>query len=299
LEQSSDGWDSANVFSPDVIRGTFHYQNKDYRYLMAYSGSATPGRMNAQIGLAVANHPDEVFTKVGFAPLITFDKNEQSTTGLRDTKGAQEPSLISYDRGGKVQLFYSWYGNFNASYCVEMDVSNLDDIQMGGRIVIPVSGLSDATTNTHLYSADWSLDPSRNEYVVIRNFSSQMIGLPSVAEAIQPVRASIDIINEPDHQRNEWGEKNDYWTLYNDLLHKIGAIKTSDEYSQDEMKWYGYARVYNATIISSPYGWTLSPDEIDVIFTSSALDSSIYLQGEQFMFSQMLHLYNIPYYVEE
>jgi hypothetical protein len=126
-----------------------------------------------------------------------------------------------------------------------------------------------------------------------------MVGLPSVAEAIQPVRASIDVISTTDHQRTEWGEKSDYWSLYNDMLHKIGAIKTSDEYSQDEMKWYGYSRVYNATIISSPYGWTLSDDGFDVIFTSSAIDASIYLEGEQFLFSQMLHLYHIPFLQEE
>lgn len=293
LSLSNEGWDSKYIFSPSVVKGEFILSGEIYHYLMAYSGSITERRLNAQIGFAVSKTLDGEFIRVGNEPIITFNKNIYTSSGLKDFKGAQEPSLISYDKKGKIQLFYSFYETYNHSYAVEMDCSNLHNIIKGGRMLSEVSGLSDATINTHLYSASWSYNPVHEEYVVVRNFSSPTTGQPSVAEAIQVVRASTKVISEVDNSRDETGGKISYWQLANDSYYKIGAVKTANDYSLDSTKWSGYYRVYNAGLITDPYGWVLFTDKVELIFTSSALEDNHLLKDDQYLYSPMLHFYEI------
>ena len=285
---SKDKWDGIYVFAPDVIKGRFTYDGNSYSYLMAYSGSVTSGRMNAQIGLAVSNDPMGDFVRVGENPVIEFNAFDYSPSGLQRYKGAQEPSLVSYDKKGKVQMLYSHYAKYNASYVVEMDCSDLNNIRIGGRMLPDVSGLQDGTTNTHLYSSDWCYDQLNDEYIVCRNFSSVTQGQPAVAEAVQIVYAPSRVLTSIDYTGEEV-----FWHLINDRFYKIGAIKTTDDYSPDEMKWSGYYRVYNGCMIADQYGNVQNPDKVEILFTSSALSTSKYLTGEQYKFSQMIHYYSV------
>ena len=283
-----DKWDGIYVFAADVIKGRFSYNGETYGYLMAYCGSVVSGRMNAQIGFAVAKNPMDEFIRVGSNPIIAFNAFDYSPSGLQRFKGAQEPSLVSYDKKGKIQMLYSDYGKYNHSYVVEMDCSDLSNIKKGGRMLPDTSGLYDGTTNTHLYSSDWCYDRANDEYIVCRNFSSTTQGLPAVAEAVQIVYAKSKVLTEVDNTREEI-----YWNLINNKYYKIGAIKTSDDYSTDEKKWEGYYRVYNGCMIADQYGWVENPTKAEILFTSSALDTSKYLSGDQYKFSQMIHYYSV------
>lgn len=293
LLPSSEGWDSKHVFSPDVIKGVFEYNGETYNYLMAYAGSISENRMNAQIGFAVAKSPLDEFIKVGNEPIISFNKDEFSSTGNKDFKGVQEPSLISYDKKGKIQLFYSHYGVFNHSYCQEIDASNLNNLIKGGRMLSQVTGLSDSTVNTHLYSADWAYDWVNDEFVVVRNFSSTVKGLPNIAEAVQVVYAPVEAVYYVDNSREETGGEIEWWKLYSNTNYKIGAVKTADDSSDDAKKWNGYARVFNGTIVSDEYGWIINPNEVEILFTSSPLSDSMYLKEGQYLFAQMIHSYHL------
>lgn len=285
---SKEKWDGIYVFAPDVIKGKFTYNGETYNYLMAYCGSVVSGRMNAQIGFAVAKNPMDEFIKVGEEPIVKFNAFDYSPSGLQRFKGAQEPSLVSYDKKGKIQILYSDYGKYNHSYVIEMDCSDLSNIKKGGRMLPDTSGLYDGTTNTHLYSADWCYDQVNDEYIVCRNFSSTTQGLPACAEAVQIVYAKSKVLTEVDNTRDGI-----YWNLINDKYYKIGAIKTSDDYSTDEKKWEGYYRVYNGCMIANQYGWVENPEKVEILFTSSALDTSKYLTGDQYKFSQMIHYYSV------
>ena len=291
--KDKNDWDGIYIFGADVIKGRFTYNGEQYSYLMAYCGSVVSGRMNSQIGLAVAKNPMDEFIKISDEPIIKYDPLEQSASGLKRYKGVQEPSLVSYDKKGKVQLFYSHYGLYNHSYCIEMDCSDLSNIKMGGRMLPKTNGLSDATTNTHFYSADWSYDPVNDNYYVVRNFSSTTSGEPQVAEAVQIVYSNSSALTETNIPRDY-----EYWKLINEKFYKIGAIKTSDDYSTDEMKWSGYYRVYNATVISDQYGWLSSPTKVEILFTSSALNTSKYLTGDEYKYSQMVHYYSVDIVIE-
>ena len=285
---NKDDWDGIYVFAPDVIKGKFTYNGESYNYLMAYCGSITSGRMNAQIGFAVAKNPMDEFIRVGSEPVITYSAYDYSPSGLQRFKGVQEPSLVSYDKKGKVQMLYSHYGKYNHSYVVEMDCSDLSNIKMGGRMLPDTTGLQDGTTNTHLYSSDWCYDQVNDEYIVCRNFSSPTQGQPAVAEAVQIVYAKSNVLTSIDYTREKV-----FWNLINEKFYKIGAIKTSNDYSPDEMRWSGYYRVYNGCTIADQYGWVQNPEKVEILFTSSALSTSKYLTGEEYKFSQMIHYYSV------
>lgn len=298
LPNDENAWDSKYISSPDVIKGIFSYNGKTYNYLMAYAGSIVSGRMNSQIGFAVSNYPDGEFIRVGNEPIISYDSSSHSASGLKRYKGVQEPSLVSYNKKGKIQLFYSYYATYNASYCVEMDCSNLNSIIKGGAMVNQISGLFDETTNTHLYSADWAYDPVNDEYIVCRNYSSSTTGQPSVASAVQLVYAKSKAFSEVNYEYDQ-DKVEPVWNLVNQKYSKIGAIKTADEYSDNEMKWSGYYRVYNGCVISNAYGWLDNTNKIEILFTSNALDNSKYLKDDEYKYSSMIHYYAVDFIKEE
>lgn len=249
LSVSDNGWDSGSVFSADVVKGEFLYEGETYDYLMAYAGSKKSNRNNAEIGFAVSDSIDGTYIRVGKNPVVAYDKTEQTPVGLTNYKGVTEPSLVSYDKKGKLTLFYSFYGKFNCSYGIEMDCSDLGSIIRGGRMKINVSGLADGSENTTLYSADYAYDPDENLYVVCRNYSGTVSGLPAVSEAVQPVIASADRIFEvSDNAPMESADP--VWTLYNAKQRRIGAIHTAVDDEDDFSRSGGYKRVYNGCIAS-------------------------------------------------
>jgi hypothetical protein len=294
LRPSNNSWDSLSVSSPDVVKGVFNYQGETYNYLMAYTGFNIIGRMNGQIGFAVSKSPDGEFIKVGSKPIIEFDKTDESISGIKNFKGLQEPSLVSYDKKGKIQLFYSFYGQFHGTYSIEIDAINLDKIIKGGRMLVETKGLLDVLEGPQLYNSDWALDPYTYTYVVVRNYGSKSRDFPKVAEGIQILRAPVEVIN----QINIAQKKEFVWHFYNRNYQNITGIMTSDDYSDDPTKWNGYQRVYNASIVSDEYGWLISPDNIEVLFTSSATSGTLGLEENQYLFSQMIHSFNLANLME-
>jgi len=288
-------FDHKYISSPDVIKGKFNYNGETYNYLMAYIGSNYSNRMNGQIGFAVSKTIDGTYTKVGATPILTFDQSLYSEAGLTNYKGLQEPSLISYDKEGKIQVYYSYYATYNCSYMVEMDCSDLNNIKMGGKMLAENDGLVDTKETTLLYSADFAYNPSRDELVAVRNYSSTVQGMPAVAEAVQVVYANISrAYYEVNYGDQKTGEAN-VWSLVSTKANKIGAVRTAADDYNDIKKSSGYYRVYNASLFADEYGWIDNPDTLEFIFTSSAVNNSQYLKGEEYKYSQMLHYYSVPF----
>ena len=297
LPSTEGAWDGKSLGAPDVIQGKFNYQGTEYKYLMAYHGYNNLDGYNGQIGFAVSNSPDGQFTRVGAEPIVKYDPNLWAKDSLQRYRGSLQPSLMSYDRKGKIRLIYTCYGPKNTNYCLEMDCSNLDSIIRSGRMAAEIRGLSDQRTNTTLYGSDWAYDPAHEEFVAVRNFSSDVQGLPAVADGVQIVHAPTGILYDIDYTQDDADPETrpTVWDLCNDSYYKIGAIKTSDEMSTDRSKWQGYSRIYDATVFANQYGWMTATDKVEIAFTSQVTDQSTLLTGEQWKFSQMVHHYEIPY----
>lgn len=294
LTASESGWDSKSVFGCDVIKGSFVYGGKTYSYLMAYSGSSFKGRANAQIGLAVSETPDGDWVKVGDKPVVTFNASDYDPTGILSYRGAIEPSLVSFDKSGRVYMFYTFYEYLNGSYVLEMDLSNLDAIVLGGRKLVNVSGLKDTgATNTQLYSGDFVLDAEGNSLIAVRNIATTVSVLPKVSEGVQLVIASSDVINA---NKQEWEPEADRISWWKQLCSngKIEADDTADE--SDVNKMFGYERIFGGSIVSDEYGHLLTYGELDVFFTTQGVFGDSFFSSEDgYKYSQMIHSITINF----
>ncbi len=294
LTASESGWDSKSVFGCDVIKGTFNYGGKTYSYLMAYSGSNQKGRVNAQIGLAVAETPDGEWVKVGTSPVVTFNAGDYDPTGILSYRGAIEPSLVSFDKAGKVYMFYTYYEYLNGSYVLEMDLSNLDNPVLGGRKLVEVSGLKDTgSTNTQLYSGDFVYDGEGDTLIAIRNIATTVSVLPKVSEGLQLVTASADILNTIDHGWIPESERTAWWSQ----LCSAGKIEADDTAVETDVnKMFGYERIFGGCIVSDEFGHLLTFGELDVFFTTQGVfGDSFFKNDDSYKYSQMIHSLTINY----
>ena len=294
LTPSESGWDSKSVFGADVIKGEFAYGGKTYSYLMAYSGSNVKNRGNAQIGLAVAETPDGEWVKVGAKPVVTFSAGNYDPMGILTYRGAIEPSLVSFDKAGKVYLFYTYYEYLNGSYVLEIDASNLDEIVLGGRKLVPVSGLKDqGASNTQLYSGDFVYDAEGDTLIAVRNIATTVTVLPKVSEGIQIVTASADVLSMIVQDWIPEGERTNWWSQ----LGEEGKIEAEDTAIEDDVnKMFGYERIFGGCIVSDSYGHLLTYGELDVFFTTQGVYGDTFFANEDgYKYSQMLHCLTVNY----
>ena len=294
LTTSASGWDSKAVFGADVIKGTFAYGGKDYSYLMAYSGSSEKNRANAQIGLAVAETPDGEWVKVGTSPVVRFNAGNYDPMGILSYRGAIEPSLVSFDQGGKVYLFYTYYEYLNGSYVLEIDASNLDSIAIGGRKLVPVSGLKDqGASNTQLYSGDFVYDAEADSLIAVRNIATTVTVLPKVSEGIQIVTASADLLDTIYQDWVPGADRTSWWSQ----ISADGKIEAEDTAVEDDVnKIFGYERIFGGCIVSDAYGHLLTYGELDVFFASQGVYGDPFFKTEDgYKYSQMIHCLTVRY----
>lgn len=287
ITTSETGWDSAAVFQADVVKGAFSYGGKAYSYLMAYSGSDRADRADADIGLAVAEAPDGEWVKVGTEPLIEFNSSEWDSVGLTWYPGAIEPSLVSYDKAGKVYLFYEESEVFKTNYAYELDCSDLDNIVRGGRKVIERSGITDlGTSNPLLYGADYVWDTEEDTLFAVREGRTTATSEPVVADEVQTLRASMDILDTID-QGIAQGEPRVWWSEVGDTIDGDATVDPNDP---DRI--FGYTRIFSPTIVSNEYGYLLEYGSLEVLFTTQANDGDERLPADRadaYRYSQMIH----------
>ncbi len=293
ITTSESGWDSASVFNADVVKGAFTYGGESYSYLMAYSGSDRADRTDADIGFAVAKEPDGAWVKVGDEPFIKFTSSEWDSVGLTYYPGAIEPSLVSYDKAGKVYLFYEESEVFKSNYAYELDCSDLDAIKKGGRKVIERTGISDlGTSNPLLYGADYAYDPDSKLLFAAREGRTTATSEPKVADEVQMLRSPMEILNTID-QGIAQGEPRVWWESVGD---KIDGDATADMNNPDRI--FGYTRIFSPCVVSSEYGYLLEYGRAEVLFTTQANDGDERLPADRadaYKYSQMIHSMEITY----
>ena len=170
----------------------------------------------------------------------------------------------------------------------EHGLGRVDRLQVVDGKLVTYTRLADGSENTTLYSADYAYDPDENLYVVCRNYSGTVSGLPAVSEAVQPVIASADRIFEvSDNAPMESADP--VWTLYNAKQRRIGAIHTAVDDEDDFSRSGGYKRVYNGCIASDEYGYTVSSRSADIYFTTSAVSGDEGLIGDEYLYTPMIH----------
>lgn len=293
LEPSENGWDSKYIESADVIAGNFEYNGEKYSYLMAYAATDNlSGRYSMSIGFALSKSPTEKFVKVGDEPFVRY--NPADYAAATAVKGCSQPSLVSYDRGGKFYLFYSLFEpHGKSSYLVETDGSDMNAVKRGGRILVGKEGIVDTGLHSAIVNADWSYDEAHDEFVVVRDYWLLASTAPAVAEAVQVVRGGKAVLYDvPNDEENYAGE----WIT---VARRIGQSATGLGETDDPEKQVGYARVYYACVATDVYGRTLSSDEAELYFTACCEASASPGDETAYLYSASIHAYKVEISREE
>lgn len=271
----AEGWESAHVYAPSVVKGNFIYQGKNYSWLMAYSANANEGDLlGSQIGFALAESIDGTYVRLG-APAVTYTPSEYSEEGFA-SMGVNEPSLVSFDENGKVWLFYTYNGNNTTvgSRFIEFDLSG--DLSgfaarpgwTGNAITSQFEGVE--TTNISPRAADYAYDKENDIFVSIRNTSPYGTSEPSEATGLQIVYGAADLL---------YGVPAGGWTL----ARNVNALMTVD--MTDPSRYDGYARIYSGGLVRDEYG-RISGETVEFTFTSKPLAA----ENEKYDFSSAIHL---------
>ena len=160
---SESGWDSHHVCDPSVIAGDFEYGGEHYGYLLAYLGCTSYDNQENKIGIAVANTPEGPFVRVGTKPLIDFVKDPSVSVFQW---GVGQPSLVSLDKKGRVQLFYT-RGDKDGTRLMmdEWELSDLDAPLKVSTTTVSRSGLRDLNDALDfMNNADIVYDAESNRY---------------------------------------------------------------------------------------------------------------------------------------
>ena len=234
LRPSENGWDKNRVLACDVVKGNFTYQNETYSYLMAYEGNNSKSEVHFSIGLAVSKTLDGDWIKVGTEPIIKYNPNEYGLNGW----GCGQPSLVSYDKQGKVYLFYTLGEPMLSEQRVcEMDASNLDNIKKNSfHSILNTDGLLDYDSNVAFVDADFAIDETTNELISVRNVNPVSSTPPMTYKAVQVAKMPLAGMYKLDSS----------WTI---IEEKVNMLDLDDpEHDKD-----GWERVLSGCIISDPY----------------------------------------------
>ena len=250
LEPSASGWDRY-INSPSVVKGEFKKDGKTYNYIMTYGGRKSERDLANQVGLAYAESLEGPWTKLE-KPIIKYDAEESG-----DEYGAGAPSMVSYDKKGKVRLFYSYAEtNLCNEKVIDCDFSDLDHIVMdaGGRH-ISVNGLRDNADNVIFSNADFAIDSENNLYVV-RDVYPLSYNTPGHATSIQTAKADARILN--DFVNYEW-----------DVRNTLNTSMTVDFEDDDSMGW---DEIYSPAFVTDAYGHIPEGSDKLVIVYSTAVE---------------------------
>ena len=260
LTSAASGFDALQVGDPSVIAGTFAYENDHYAYLMAYTGCADNTGQNNAVGLAVAKNPLGPWIRLSSNPIVPFTRDDTHAESFQ--WGCGQPSLVSVDKEGTVLLFYSVGTATGTTTKVERwDFSDLSSPTRAFSEELPRQGLTNlaGTPNDFMNNADFGYDPTHNRFFAVSDchpnptdaeptFLSSHLrvvylsDLPASTAGFEPG----DVFEE--NTANAWST--------------MKIISSADT---------GFPRNHNAGLVTDAYGWMLSPDDVEVVFTRGLL----------------------------
>ncbi|MDR2504480.1 MAG: hypothetical protein LBD16_00090 [Oscillospiraceae bacterium] len=258
------GWDTNHACDPDVIKGSFMYKEEEYSYLMAYLGCTTTNNQNNEIGLAASKTPSGPFIKIDeINPIVPFERDK--STAERDAMfqwGVGQAALISIDKAGQVLLLYT-SGRIEGTYlfCERWDFSDLEHPRHLGddwRNRVTIAGLMGRDMGyASLNNADAVYDAeSGHIYLAADGWPCYIEGVDEPGEPTF-INSTVRVLRytpaiEPDELRD--------LTFSAGAWEQVALITSADS---------GFPRNHNPGLVHDPYGWALSSDALDVLYSVS------------------------------
>ncbi len=266
-------WDSRHTCDPSVIKGDFNYRGTLYSYMMAYLGCVTDDCTANEVGLAFAEKPE--------GPWVKFDENAianyySSSEFNSRTWGYGQPSLVSYDKNGKVLLFYTkGITTATFTYVEFWDFSDANNPKKINERAIP-------NTDIALNNADFAYDPFNGKFYCIRDHHTKEQWCPTDG-GVNWISGSVSLLEISSGNAATGPD-----SIFGELsLVNAGIIDSETT---------GYPRNHNAGLVTDEYGWIIKSGEYPVVYTVSLLatDFPKWSLGGQW---PALHTYRLHGYV--
>lgn len=280
LGPTANSWDSVHTCDPSVIKGDFSYKGEQYNFLMAYLGCVTKDNSNNEVGIAVAKAPEGPWIKIDeLNPIANYYESREYSNETW-TWGFGQPSLVSADKAGKVLLFYTrGLATGTDTYVEYWDFSNLDSPVKLNHGVVGENGVTNNLGQKDIINnADFAYDPIRNRFYVVDDMLPR-----STTEEPTFISSHVPII---------YLQLNEEDTHVGETLFGEGYSWTVHDFITPDMS--GFARNHNPGLITDPYGWLISPNEVPVIYTVSLLNIE---GGSRVAAWKSLHSYRLYGYV--
>lgn len=275
---------------PNVVKGNFAYEGTTYTYLMAYLACNTRNNHYNHVCFAVANDPMGPWKKCSkINPFHRYTTEAYtSPTGQEIPAVADElmgsylwgygqASMISVDKAGRVQMFYtaikpfykpatnSWQ-HLTVTIVERWDLSNLNapvlEYQIENMNCLGVK--RDGEQVPTVTNADYAYDPVKNR--IYASFDGGMVAyIPNASKSDTPEVGDvfIDYLNDYRGANNQTPQEY-RWTTF-------GAVKPADSTH--------YHSVHNTAVIRDAYGWLTGFDKLETAVTgvvSSAKLAEVY-----------------------
>ncbi|MDR1789437.1 MAG: hypothetical protein LBR12_03690 [Opitutaceae bacterium] len=248
-------WDSRHVCDPDVVRGNFTYNGRNYRYLMAYLGCTSNDNSANSTGLAVANSPAGPWLKTtAINPLLNFNADFPGYNGDPWLWGYGQATLVNLDKNARILIFFTGVKSDTGQRVEEWDLSNLNAPVLLFSSNLNNSGTAqlDSPVPDYLSNASVAYDAARARFLMLCD--------------THPWDNSIEPTNIPTTSRlhalkdipgvtpgSVFQSLNYTWKI----LHDLDPVTT------------GFPRNHNTAIVRDPFGWLPDGDTIETIYTTS------------------------------
>ncbi|TDD62148.1 hypothetical protein E1263_04530 [Kribbella antibiotica] len=229
-------WASNHICDPEVVRGSFRYDDHTYAWAMFVLGYPDLGKYpNADpinvIGVAYADQPQGPW-KLSRNALL-----DRSTDGPLSSWGVGQPSVTSIDGAGRVLVFYSGVGRVSRR---EIDLSDANNPKVGARVELPGDGLTpEPDGGVWLHNASFVYDPARDEFLMSRDTGASNPRVQTDTEINRIASSAI------------WSGTGT-WSV-------VGRLNECQS---------GFKYNHNSGIVRNAYGMIADSSEIDVYFAT-------------------------------
>ena len=266
------GWDKKGQCDPKVIKGEFHYNNAEYKYLMSYLGGAGDGDANygCTFGYAVSKSPEGPWIRVDeISPRIPFSEIYINPTSSSQLWGIGQPSMISCDKKGKVLVFYTKHLGYQietgtdwTTIVERWDFSNLNNAKMEWSYMLRGYGLERRTGGEDtITNADFMYDPNRSILYLVTDVHPFGIGYGLEGRDYPE--------NIPLLGRLSYADLNFEGDILGDSIAKTNGVLHWIDIKQLSPLDDGFERHSNQGFYTDPYGWMLYKNKIEWSYTVS------------------------------
>lgn len=241
LTPTLDSWDGHHVCDPSVISGDFKYNGQSYKYLMAYLGCTSYDNQDNKIGLAVSNSPMEEFIKIGDAPFVDFEFDENADSSVFQW-GVGQPSLVNMDCKSQVMMFYTQGDKYGTRTMVTaFNAEDLNNASYSEPKTVTNKGLKNLNGQAdYLNNADFAYNSAQKAFYVVSDCHPYPDSIPNfISDTFK-----LTSIKENELESGEWQN-----------IKEIGKKQTH------------FKRNHDTCLLRDKYGHTLSNNKFSAYYT--------------------------------